>query len=82
MCKKSGRPESAIFDVLGARNEPQKSCRVKDAAASKNQRRKLSTFNFQNYAGFADLGKNSVYPGASRRAKNKNKKIIKKNENE
>ena len=78
MCKKSGRPESAIFDVLGERNEPQKSHRIKDAATSKNQRPKLSTFNFQNYGVFADFGKNSGYPGASRRAKNKNKNEKKK----
>jgi len=76
VCKKSGRPESAIFDVPGGRNELQKSHRIKDAAASKNQRRKLSTFNFENYGILADFGKNSVYPGAPRRARiRKNKKI-------
>jgi len=64
VCKKSGRAESAIFDVPGGRNEPQKSCRVENAATSKNQRRKLSTFNFQKYDVLADFGKNSGYRGA------------------
>jgi len=64
VCKKSGRPESAIFDMLGAQNEHQKSRRVKDAATSKNQRQKLSTFNFQKYDVLADFGKNSGYRGA------------------
>jgi len=41
----------------GARNKPQKSHRILDAALSKNQRQKLSTFNFQIYGILADLGK-------------------------
>jgi len=50
--------------MLGAQNEHQKSRRVKDAATSKNQRQKLSTFNFQKYDVLADFGKNSGYRGA------------------
>jgi len=73
VCKKSGRPESAIFDVRGERNKPQKSCRVENAATSKNQRQKLSTFNFENYGILADFGKKLGLPGCAWVSKNKKK---------